>query len=210
MLGDTIAVLDGLNDIPDSYATENVLDPSAGANYSGGSSWTGGMPLTPSNAGLAGCTGCYDGVPMGAIDKMFGSTMELENIPSHYSTKNVIDASGGANYSGGSSYAPGLPLLPSNAGLAGLSELNKVDPLDKVKDAAFKRRLYGNQRAAFERLAGQERLKRLRQMAAKILSNAQITPLQRQQLIKINSAIRGARGMRARVASVGAAARQAA
>ncbi len=197
-------------DLVNYYTTQNVLDPSAGANYSGGSSWTGGMPLTPSNAGLAGCAGCYDGVAMGDIDKMYGSTMELENIPSHYSTKNVIDASGGANYSGGSSHAPGLPLLPSNAGLAGLSELNKVDPLDKVKDKSFTVRLHGNQRAAFQRLAGQDRLAHLRKMAFKILSNPQITPLQRQQLVRINNAMRGVRGMRVKVARTGTAVRQAA
>lgn len=34
--------------------------------------------------------------------------------------RNVIDASGGANYSGGSSYAPRLPLLPSTVGLAAI------------------------------------------------------------------------------------------
>jgi hypothetical protein len=40
--------------------------------------------------------------------------------PGVLSRSGVIDASAGANYSGGSSYAPGLPLLPSSVGLAGL------------------------------------------------------------------------------------------
>jgi hypothetical protein len=99
-LGDEIAVLDGLDEhfIPAAYSMQNVLDASAGANYSGGSSFAPGLPLLPSNAGLAG----LDGV----------------NIPNAYSMQNVLDASAGGNYSGGSSFAPGLPLLPSNAGLA--------------------------------------------------------------------------------------------
>jgi len=36
-----------------------------------------------------------------------------------YEIVRTIDPSGGANYSGGSSYEPGMPLLSSNAGLAG-------------------------------------------------------------------------------------------
>lgn len=36
----------------------SVIDPSEGTNYTGGASWTAGMPLLPSNAGLVG----YDGV----------------------------------------------------------------------------------------------------------------------------------------------------
>lgn len=37
--------------------------------------------------------------------------------------RNVIDPSEGALYSGGSSYAPGMPLMPSSIGLAGLAEM---------------------------------------------------------------------------------------
>lgn len=36
-----------------------------------------------------------------------------------FEVTSTIDPSEGANYSGGASYSPGLPLLPSNAGLAG-------------------------------------------------------------------------------------------
>lgn len=35
----------------------STIDPSDGSNYTGGAAWTAGMPLLPSNAGLAG----YDG-----------------------------------------------------------------------------------------------------------------------------------------------------
>jgi len=70
----------------------NVLDPSEGANYGGGSDYYPGSPLLPSSGGLAG---------------------------DFYRSANVIDPSGGANYSGGSDYYPGAPLLPSSAGLAG-------------------------------------------------------------------------------------------
>jgi len=180
-LGEEIAVLDGLDNLPNYYATDNVIDASSGANYSGGSSWaehlpllpsnagladadlaqyginagilppkrnvidpsgganyTGGsdwvpgMPLVVSNAGLAGGRPNYDGYPLENLDQFFGSTMgsdeaiygeygSPDGIPEYYATSGVIDASAGANYSGGSSWAEHLPLLPSNAGLAGLS-----------------------------------------------------------------------------------------
>jgi len=42
------------------------------------------------------------------------------------SRKNVIDASEGANYAGGSSYAAGLPLMPSSVGLAGLDAVGDL------------------------------------------------------------------------------------
>lgn len=42
---------------------------------------------------------------------------------------NVLDASEGANYSGGSSYARGLPLMPSSVGLAGLGAYDESDGL---------------------------------------------------------------------------------
>jgi hypothetical protein len=119
-LNEQIAVLDGLSALdpndgrigqqsvsiaqyarqvaPGVLVRKGVLDASAGANYSGGSSYAQGLPLMPSSVGLAG----FGSMP-GVLPPRIG----------------VIDASGGANYSGGSSYAPGLPLLPSNAGLAG-------------------------------------------------------------------------------------------
>lgn len=78
----------------DVLARTNVIDPSGGANYSGGSSYAERLPLMPSSIGLAG-------------------------IPSVLPPKrNVIDPSGGANYTGGSSYAPRMPLMLSSAGLA--------------------------------------------------------------------------------------------
>ena len=108
---------EGLGVIPSFYTTQDVLDPSSGANYGGGSSFAPGLPLLPSNAGLAET---YDGIPLEAIDGHYGSTMGLSAapIPSFFTTQDVLDASSGANFSGGSSFAPGLPLLPSNAGLA--------------------------------------------------------------------------------------------
>jgi hypothetical protein len=54
-------------------------------------------------------------------------------MPGVLARSNVLDASEGANYSGGSSYAPGLPLMPSSVGLAGL-ELGSFDDLDAVPD----------------------------------------------------------------------------
>jgi hypothetical protein len=174
----------------------NVIDPSGGALYSGGSSWTGGMPLTPSNAGLAGGlpTGRADSyadfhglsggpIPTGradtygdfaSLDAYFeaaGSSMTPtgpstgRSSPSRYITpfatvrRNVIDPSEGANYGGGSNYAPRMPLLPSTVGLA---ELSVADMLDAVSDNAFTRKLFANQKDAFTRVAGKNRLQTLK------------------------------------------------
>ena len=42
--------------------------------------------------------------------------------------RRVVSAAGGANYSGGSTYAPGLPLMPSTVGLAGFRDIPSVLP----------------------------------------------------------------------------------
>jgi hypothetical protein len=47
-------------------------------------------------------------------------------MPGVLARSNVIDPSEGANYTGGSDYAPGMPLLPSSAGLAGLGAMGKA------------------------------------------------------------------------------------
>lgn len=52
--------------MPGVLARSNVLDPSEGANYGGGSSYFPGGPLTPSNSGLAGFAAC--GCPPGLGD----------------------------------------------------------------------------------------------------------------------------------------------
>jgi hypothetical protein len=49
-------------------------------------------------------------------------------MPGVLARSNVLDASEGANYSGGSSYAVGLPLMPSSVGLAGLDDLQITLP----------------------------------------------------------------------------------
>jgi len=173
---------------------KNVIDPSGGANYSGGSSYAPGMPLVVSGdpglaammapesyddfaqldpsvptirggygrAGLGkvtwpggvdargygraglGRTDMYsdfDGLALAEVDRTVGSSLEIEdgrigrspatggeyaNRAAHNfeTRRNVLDASEGGNYSGGSSYAPGLPLLPSTVGLAGLDAVN--------------------------------------------------------------------------------------
>jgi hypothetical protein len=101
-IGQTRAQVDeyGKAIMPGVLARSNVIDPSEGANYSGGSDYYRGAPLMPSSVGLA-------------------------NIPNVLPTRrHVVDYSGGALYSGGSSYAPGLPLMPSSAGLAVLDGLS--------------------------------------------------------------------------------------
>jgi hypothetical protein len=112
-----------------TYRT-NVLDASEGANYSGGSSYAVGLPLGPSTWGLAGLDagrGFIGPVPpqawVGAAAPFVAPYMRrlpgMGNIPNVLpQRRNVIDYSGGANYSGGSDWVPGLPLLPSSAGLA--------------------------------------------------------------------------------------------
>jgi hypothetical protein len=107
-LGDEIAVLDGLDGFgmtpsgpnagrssPSRYVSpfasvrRNVVDPSEGGNYGGGSSWTPGMPVMPSAVGLADA--------------------ELQSIASGVlpPRMNVIDPSSGGNYGGGSSWTRG-------------------------------------------------------------------------------------------------------
>lgn len=104
-LREQIAVLDGLGDIPSVLPPRvNVIDPSGGVNYGGGSSYPGyGFPLLPSNAGLA------------ALDDLSAAAAQA------YSTS----ASSGGNYSGGSTYPDvPFPLLSSTIGLAGLPNKN--------------------------------------------------------------------------------------
>jgi hypothetical protein len=161
---------DADEDLLSYYEKMNVIDASAGANYSGGSSWPGDLPLTPSNAGLAGRDGMYDGHRIEDIDRHYGSTIgSLEgensrNIPGYYNRGQVIDASAGANYSGGSSWPGDLPLTPSNAGLAALSF---VEPLDGVSDKLFLSKMFANQRPVFKRLASRSALQNLKSMAMK-------------------------------------------
>jgi hypothetical protein len=60
-------------------------------------------------------------------------------MPGVLARSNVIDASEGANYSGGSSYHPMLPLMPSSVGLAGLGAYDELDGLsDAYLEASFK------------------------------------------------------------------------
>lgn len=184
--------------MPGVLARNNVIDASAGANYSGGSSYAVGLPLMPSSVGLAslegklgrnfkkglkrfgkasariatgGMLGAYgygraglgdgygraglgaygygraglggcgcpslDGVPVSPIgsaqDGRIGQVKAQVDqygrliMPGVLARTNVVDASAGANYSGGSSYAAGLPLMPSSAGLADADLLDFVN-----------------------------------------------------------------------------------
>lgn len=115
-LGESIAILDGFDlssiETGDGVTMRrNVIDPSDGANYGGGSSFAPGLPLMPSTVGLAGCAGC------GSADSDLSGVFAALD-PNVTQRRNVIDPSGGANYGGGSSFAPGLPLMPSTVGLA--------------------------------------------------------------------------------------------
>lgn len=99
------------SDVINAY---DVLNASNGGNYSGGSNYPdmNPIPLMTSSVGLASMRGFAD-------NDLLAYANGVGQIPNTLPAKmNVLDASGGANYSGGSSYAPGLPLLPSSAGLA--------------------------------------------------------------------------------------------
>lgn len=63
-------------------------------------------------------------------------------MPGVLARSNVLDASEGANYSGGSAYAPGLPLLPSSVGLAGLEgPLSRKTQMQLRQCAALRRKV---------------------------------------------------------------------
>jgi hypothetical protein len=164
----------------------NVIDPSEGGNYGGGSSYAAGLPLMPSTVGLADA------------DIIEYSRM-TSVLPGR---KKVIDPGGGALYSGGSSYAPGLPLLPSSSGLA---EANAVDAMDRVSDAALKRRLQPAQKQAFKRVAGKGRLQQLQGAVQKIKRAwGSMTPAQKVRakgkLARLGSEIARVRNIRRNVA----------
>jgi hypothetical protein len=112
-LGEEIAVLDGLSLAPGTLPPIVTIDPSGGANYTGGSDYSPGFPLLPSSAGLAG---------MSAVDM---DIVQQMNVLSRKS----FDPSDGGNRAGGSDYSPGLPLLPSSSGLSGSSSI-RADVID--------------------------------------------------------------------------------
>jgi hypothetical protein len=125
-LGEEIAVLDGLDGaIPDYYDAGAQFDPTAGQNLTGGSAWDPRLPLTPSNAGLAGAD-----LPPADADLM-GAAAVLERgkgfhraIPGSYNAGRVFDPTSGQNYKGGSSWDPDMPLTPPVSGLAQVPDLD--------------------------------------------------------------------------------------
>ena len=171
----------------------DVIDPSIGANYTGGSSAVPqDIPLMPSSVGLAGCAGgcgCYDGVPLSDIDLAFGSLIEIEDVRigrtpatgAEYAKRvgssleirrNVVDPSEGANYSGGSSSVPEyIPLMPSSVGLAGLDRVE--DDVFEAIDPRILSRVMGKaiimRPGVFSAIAGRRRLTRLKGKKLKIL-----------------------------------------
>lgn len=117
----------GLADMPGVLPQRrHVLDASGGGNYGGGSSYAAGLPLLPSTVGLAGHE--YGGAVGTYADQDLSSAFNALSVTTGVlpTRRNVIDPSVGANYSGGSSYAPGLPLLTSTVGLAALDNLSDL------------------------------------------------------------------------------------
>ncbi len=151
-------------------ARRNVIDPSGGANYTGGADWTGGLPLTVSSAGLAELADLQ--AASEALDPTDGRIGQRPAYGTEYSKwlmpgvttrRNVIDASEGANYSGGSSYAPGLPLMPSTVGLA---DAQIDDELDGLSDAELG---LGRLGSRYRRAVGRDRLRRLKKKYRKAM-----------------------------------------
>jgi hypothetical protein len=213
----------------------NVIDPSGGANYSGGSSWTGGIPLVSSNAGLAATLisggygkdglgrvrrgrgglrglaanegygraglgqpmagadndlcGAFAAVELGRMDPSDGRIGQDRARVDQYARlvapnvlvkNNVIDPSGGANYSGGSSWTGGIPLISSNAGLAGLDAMGNR----ALRTAIAKLRRSGMNinAVATERSIGKSMLDKLKAHALRVQQVwERLTPAQRYQ-----------------------------
>jgi hypothetical protein len=119
--------LNYMNDIPINLPSrKKIIDASRGANYSGGSSYSPGLPLTPSNAGLAGAGSRLQNIKE-RIAMRQQMNLRVQQVGQNYQVRNnVIDPSAGANYGGGSTYYPGSPLLPSSAGLAEMEALDRL------------------------------------------------------------------------------------
>jgi len=209
----------GLANIPSVLPSKRgVVAPSGGANYTGGSDWVPGLPLVVSSAGLADSLirggygrgglgtalvrGGYGraglGVTNSAIDEDLAGAAEAVELgrvmdandgrigqerarvdeygrpvmPGVLERSNVIDASAGANYAGGSSYAPGLPLMPSSVGLAGLGEYDELDGLSDLAIGLPK---------ALVKMAGKRALDKAKDGAARLMRTARRrrTPQQR-------------------------------
>lgn len=158
----------------------------------------------------------FDGVPLGALDAFFGSSISIEDgrigreaasgreyakyLNDDVSVRmNVIDAGEGALYQGGSSApTPVLPLMPSSVGLAGL---------DAIPDAKFVSKLIKSKGGAFRRVAGRKRIERLSSIATKILkAYPRMTPMQQQnaraKLAKINAKLAQVRRVRRNIMSL--------
>lgn len=105
-------------------------------------------------------------------------------MPGVLARSNVLDASEGANYSGGSSYAPGLPLMPSSVGLAGLDAYDDLDGLSDAelgsiwgKLAAMSGRVASKStiRKAIHKTAGRGLLRRIKSSLKSTVRKAQRT-----------------------------------
>ena len=107
-LGDSIAILEGFE------ASSMDVSPDAADGRIG-----------QVRAGIEGYFGSYDPSP----DDADGRIGQTRSFPNQYATPiapnvlrkiNMIQASNGANYAGGSSWYPGAPTMPAAIGLAGL------------------------------------------------------------------------------------------
>ena len=118
------------NTIPNTYSMQNAINASGGANWSGGSAYPeeNAIPLMTSTIGLAAADSDLMGLSA-AMDAKRTSAAQRSNMPDMpmgYSVHGVINASNGANYSGGSTYPEdnAIPLMTSTIGLAGFGVIN--------------------------------------------------------------------------------------
>lgn len=174
---------------PGVLIKNNMIQASGGANYMGGSSFAPEMPFMTSSIGLAGDADMAADPELAAY--MNATSSEYPNVTYR---NNVVDPSGGANYSGGSSFAPGMPLLVSSSGLAELRGFDALDTEDRFPMLA--RDAY----PLFHQIAGKKVVKDLREKfrvakARKHFGNMAMYARQFAIARRIRRAVRNARSM---------------
>lgn len=138
----------------------------------------------------------------GRIGQMRAQVDEYGNpvMPGVLQRSNVIDPSEGANYSGGSSYAQGLPLMPSSVGLAGLDAYDDLDGLDDL--AIWGRMLKLPAMRAMRKIAGRNAMSAIKRRMRVAVKKARTTRSPRMSLLariklqRLGQKLAGARRIR--------------
>lgn len=147
--------------MPGVLARTNVIDASAGANYSGGSSYAVGLPLMPSSSGLADLEGKIGRRIKRKLKKLGKGLKKAVSVVAKIGGKLVPIP--GANMAG--KLIGGALSDYQYAALAGLAELSVVDGLDAVPSVEFKRQLTADARPLFDQTASSAVVAKLKQAA---------------------------------------------